>query len=310
MSDTVVGEWKIVRESRGESVEEQLESIDGMCSYCLLESYDFDLQGVVSGIAQHSSKKKPSNSNRLFEPPSTIEQSLPRSQSRGSTRSQSIALFPQNREEELPFDLELAGRSFHRSRPSVASNDSQLARPAVQLRGDNTQLPSLLPTKRAFVAHRIAAGHASSLGFYHAGPAAGAEELLPLHVGSGPVIRRHIFHRVRGDWADDPAAARKQSRRTVEAVERALHGRRRLPRCGHIAERRCSAAPLIAGHCRRRRRRAQSTTPTTHPEGAEEYGNAPRGHLARVVKGPDSYVACTEWNGLQARSGSQLVCVV
>jgi hypothetical protein len=58
---------------------------------------------------------------------------------------------------------------------------------------------------------------------------------MPLHVGSGPLVQRHIFHRAGGDgirlWADDPAAARRLSRRTVEGVERALKGRRRLPRC-------------------------------------------------------------------------------
>jgi hypothetical protein len=34
MSESVMGEWKVVRESRGESLEEQLSAIDGEYDLC------------------------------------------------------------------------------------------------------------------------------------------------------------------------------------------------------------------------------------------------------------------------------------
>ena len=145
--------------------------------------------------------------------------------------------------DQSAIEFELAGRSLMHAAEIAKSSERKDAQASFNAtgttkpKGSHSLLPTLSPTKRVFVAHRIAAGHASSLGFYHAGPGSGAEELMPLHVGSGPLIRRHIFHRAGGDggrlWAEDPAAARRQSRRTVEGVERVLHGRRRIPRYGH-----------------------------------------------------------------------------
>eukprot|EP00292_Cryptomonas_paramecium_P021439 CAMPEP_0113675020 /NCGR_PEP_ID=MMETSP0038_2-20120614/7765_1 /TAXON_ID=2898 /ORGANISM="Cryptomonas paramecium" /LENGTH=167 /DNA_ID=CAMNT_0000591711 /DNA_START=107 /DNA_END=607 /DNA_ORIENTATION=+ /assembly_acc=CAM_ASM_000170 len=132
MSDRVVETWSFVRQQKGESIEEQLESIEDTAPPTKALS---NKQYSNSSLAK--SKKDRSIVLREYQKSFSV-----------SVRSQSCP------PDETPLvDFELSGHSVQKSPMQVSRQFSPL--------------PSLSPTSRVFIAHRIASGHSSSLGFRH-----------------------------------------------------------------------------------------------------------------------------------------------